>query len=142
MRAMLFFFVGLAACVPGNETRVIDGANLYLDGSRLSLHQIEAPKLKGACEAESAAAEAARARLESLITGAKEITSLKTGMACLSFQTCDALVKVDGKDVGDILLAEGLVASSYYRGLDAPPYDWCVTPREPLPTPSRPAEQH
>ncbi|MEZ5936819.1 MAG: hypothetical protein R3C52_01210 [Hyphomonadaceae bacterium] len=127
----------LASCAPSNDTRVIDGATVKIRGATIALHQIVAPKEKDAkCDAEREAAVKARERFAELLANAKEVTARKTGMACLDVTTCDGFVEVDGEDVGDTLTREGLVVNTFYRGLDAEPYDWCATPREPLPPPA------
>jgi endonuclease YncB( thermonuclease family) len=136
----------LTACWPFNgqpllqETgdRVVDGGTVVVGGSRIELLSIIPPNEKSpACEAEREAAAKVRARLEGLLKGAKDVDLMNTGMACInSMMRCTGFVTVDGVDLEELLTKEGLVANGYFRGNDVAPFDWCASPREPLPHPS------
>jgi endonuclease YncB( thermonuclease family) len=136
--------VGLLApgCARTGDTKVVNGSTVVVRGSRISLHQIVAPS-EGSpkCDAEKQAALKVRERLEALFASGKEIEVRKSGMACLDVTTCDGFVTVDGEDVGDLLSREGLVVNTFQRGDAATPYDWCATPREPLPPAPQPSLQ-
>lgn len=69
-----------------------------------------------------------RARLQSLISDAREVTFRKTGMACLQFMTCDGFVQADGADVGETLIAERLAVRAVVPEAGEAPHDWCVGP--------------
>lgn len=80
---------------------------------------IDTPELKGKCEAEIAAAQKAKARLTAIVAGqdvtVENVTNDKYG------SRVDAIVRVKGKSVGDMLVSEGL-ARPYEGGKRA---GWC-----------------
>lgn len=125
----------LTGCVPAKGASVIDETRVRIDGHTLRIFGLSAPSsVAPACEAEAAAAEALKARLASLLMSGGEVSFQKTGMACLSFMTCDAFVRVDGVDIVTTLLAEGLAAD---RSAD-PPHDWCAAHAPPPAEPEAP----
>ena len=113
-------------CEPANRTAAIDGERLVVRGHRLSLHQIDAPGIGSAgCEAERALGERAKARIDALLDQAASVEFRKTGMACLQIMTCDAFVTIDGDDLGDMLISEGLAVRAAVEGGGEEPRDWC-----------------
>lgn len=83
------------------------------------LKGIDTPELKGKCESEIAAAEKARARLAKLVSKGRVTIDTITDDKYAS--RVDAVVRVNGKSVGDQLVAEGL-ARVYTGGARA---GWC-----------------
>jgi micrococcal nuclease len=126
-----------AACEPDTTTRVVDGEHVIVKGHKITLHQLDAPESKGAkCDREKQLAALTEERLEGLLLAAKDVEFRKTGMACLQMQDCDGFVKVDGEDVGDILIREGLAVRGVIEEGGGMTRDWCAaTPvDEPIQT--------
>ena len=79
---------------------------------------VDAPELKGKCAAERIAAQAARKRLAELLAGNIVLAEVKPDKYA---GRVDAVVTVDGKAIGQILVAEGH-ARAYASGARA---GWC-----------------
>lgn len=79
---------------------------------------VDAPELKGQCAKERVAAQAARKRLAELLAGKIVLSEVKPDKYA---GRVDAVVTVDGKEIGQILLAEGH-ARVYIGG---PRLGWC-----------------
>lgn len=123
-----------AACEGADVTRVVDASTLVVKGHRISLHGVDAPSAsKPKCPAESEAAAAATKRLQAMISGGKDVSFRKTGMACLQFMTCDAFVSVDGVDVSEQLIIDGVV--SRRGGEPGQVHDWCALKPPPVAAP-------
>jgi endonuclease YncB( thermonuclease family) len=119
------FALAAAACEPADKMAVVDGEHVIVKGHKITLHQLDAPDKNGACDAEKALGAFAEERLGGLLMAGKEIEFRKTGMACLQFMDCDGFVSVDGKDVGETLIAEGLAVKAVIPESGDAPYDWC-----------------
>lgn len=115
-----------AAC--SDATEVIDAEHVRVDGHLIALHQLDAPSDSAACASERERGAQARARLQDIISSAREVTFRKTGMACLQAMTCDGFVQADGADVGETLIAEGLAVRAAVPEAGETPHDWCAGP--------------
>jgi micrococcal nuclease len=116
-----------AACEADTTTRVVDGEHLIVKGHKITLHQLDAPESKDAkCDREKQMAALTEERLAGLLLAAKDVEFRKTGMACLQMQDCDGFVKVDGEDVGDILIKEGLAVRGVIEEGGGLARDWCA----------------
>jgi endonuclease YncB( thermonuclease family) len=73
---------------------------------------VDAPELRGKCENETRAAKAAQLRLAELLTDGKVTLSHVKPDKYAS--RVDAMVYIDGRDVGAVLMAEG--KARYYDG--------------------------
>jgi endonuclease YncB( thermonuclease family) len=121
-----------AGCEGSDVTRVVDGEHLIVKGHKITLYGVDAPDAgKAKCDAEKVTGDATLARLKAMISGAKEVSFRKTGMACLQFMDCDGFVMADGVDVGEALIAEGLADRKVVEGGGNEPRDWCAL--KPLP---------
>lgn len=70
----------------------------------IRLAGVDAPELKGQCAAERTAAKAAQRRLAELLVGQIHLSRVKPDKYA---GRVDAVVTVDGKAIGEILVAEG-----------------------------------
>lgn len=103
-------------------TCVVDGDTLWLHGEKIRLQAIDAPERDGAkCKSERDLAEASTERLAALLSGGA-ITIRRNGED--RFGRTLAMVLVDGVDVGDKLVEEGL--ARIWRGRREP---WCDRPQ-------------
>lgn len=83
----------------------------------------DAPELEHArCPAERAIAERARDRLDQLLRSGR-VQILRDG--CDAYRRTKARVLVDGRDVAEIMLAEGLVIRFEPRQSQVRPGPWC-----------------
>jgi endonuclease YncB( thermonuclease family) len=126
MRGKLWIAAAALACAACSDaTELVDSERVRVDGHVIAMHQLDAPDaVDGACPQERAlgaqAEEAIRARL-----AGGDVTFQKTGMACLQFMECDGFVRVDGEDLGQWLIGEGLAVRAGIEG--EPAHDWCAT---------------
>lgn len=93
-----------------NKTCVVDGDTLWLNGENIRLKDFDTPEPQtqicgGA--AEVALAHRASARLLDLLNG-NEWTIERFGYDSTSSRRTLATIRINGRDVGDILIAEGL----------------------------------
>lgn len=93
-----------------DKTCVVDGDTLWLNGENIRLKDFDTPEPQtqicgGA--AEVALAHQASARLLDLLNG-NEWTIERFGYDSTSSRRTLATIRVNGRDVGDILIAEGL----------------------------------
>ncbi|MFO0988734.1 MAG: thermonuclease family protein [Alphaproteobacteria bacterium] len=119
----------IAGPVRAHLVRVIDGdtvevlARIWPDHyveARVRLAGIDAPELRGRCAQEIALAERAKARLSALLTGHRLLLAdVRYGK--YAGRVVARVLTEDGRDVGEILLAEKL-ARAYDGGRRAP---WC-----------------
>nr|WP_295465153.1 thermonuclease family protein [Mesorhizobium sp.] len=104
---------------------VTDGDSLRIDGRPHRIANIDAPELRHAqCDAERRLALVAKLRLaELLASGYMEVTvgDPETGRTFDKFNRILATITVDGKDVGAILIAEGLA-----RPWEGKRRSWCA----------------
>lgn len=96
--------------------KVVDGATIVVDvdawpplfgvGAKIRLRGIDTPELRGKCTHEKILATKAKQFVESKVYGAKEI-QLK-GLGRGTFFRVVARVVVDGEDLGELIVREGL----------------------------------
>ncbi len=109
-----------AAAPPG--LRVIDGDTVEHDGTVHRLLGFDAPETHAPeCPAEAALGRRATARLRDLLAGARRIVLVPLGRRDRWGRALSTLT-VDGRDVGRILIAEGLARPYDGRG---PRQGWC-----------------
>ncbi|MEI3807582.1 thermonuclease family protein [Agrobacterium sp. CCNWLW32] len=108
------------ACVP-QQVVVIDGDTIIVRGEKIRILGINAPELKGKCREEGVRALRARSRLMALLEAAK-IDIDRSGFD--RHRRTLATVSVGGRDVGDVLMREGLARKwvQTYNGQQEP---WC-----------------
>ena len=109
-----------ATCEPA-EIRVWDGDSLRLGMRRQSetarILNIDAPEIEGRCTYESGLALQSKRRLAELLQG-RRVEVLRQGTD--RYGRTLAAIRVDGRDVGDILVSEGLART--WAGRREP---WC-----------------
>jgi endonuclease YncB( thermonuclease family) len=111
-----FYFCGIR-----HDNCVIDGDTFLFNGERILIADIDAPETKLAkCDEERSRGAHAKARLRELLNAGK-FTLVETAAG---FADAEAgkrrLVMRNGKSLGDLLLAEGLVRKRASR-----PLTWC-----------------
>jgi micrococcal nuclease len=120
MLGLIFALAALAS------TTVTDGDSLRIDGRPHRLANIDAPELRHAqCDAERRLAMVAKRRLaELLASGTVAITvgDPVTGRTFDKYNRILATITVDGHDVGQTLIAEGLA-----RPWEGKRRSWCLT---------------
>ncbi|MCM0020681.1 MAG: thermonuclease family protein [Tagaea sp.] len=99
--------------------RAVDGDTLDCDGRRVRLANIDAPELQGRCAAEIQMAE--RAKLAAMIALAVAPVHVVPERGKDRYGRLIARVAVDGRDLGGILIAQGL-ARPYAGGARS---GWC-----------------
>lgn len=112
---ILFTFPAHAA-----DVRVIDGDTLKLDGETIRIENIDTPEIFSAkCEEERRLGERARGFLEGAVTfGAIEVVRMPRKD---KYKRTLARIVIDGRDVGEALVAQGLARK--WTGRREP---WCV----------------
>lgn len=132
LRRALIALAALAACSaaalaqtgPANPSwRVIDGDTLenQTTGERIRLVNIDTPETgpRARCAAERQLGERATQRARSLIAAAARVEVARTGRTD-RYQRTIAFIRVDGRDFGERMIAEGLARP--WRGRREP---WC-----------------
>lgn len=121
---------------PAAAISVVDGDTIRIDGKLTRLVGFNAPETwKPACPAEQRLGEAATARLRDLVAGgsvsfASVACACPAGTegtaACNYGRACGSL-RVDDRDVGEILISEGLAVRFTCTGTHCPatPRPWC-----------------
>lgn len=111
----------LAAAPPGrtDTLRVIDGDTIVVRGQTIRVMGLDAPEIHGACPAEIALAQRARARLQALLSGAYTIE--RHGRDRYG-RDLARVRDAQGRDVASVLVAEGLARAYTGRG---PRGGWC-----------------
>jgi micrococcal nuclease len=124
--------------IESNQIKVIDGDTITADGKTIHLFGFLAPEVQSAqCQAERDLGVKASRRMRDLISaGGLDYspvpcacpTTLLGKWACTLARTCGAL-KAKGRDVGQILVAEGLAVPFSCDGMQCPkaPKPWCKT---------------
>lgn len=97
---------------------VVDGDTVDRAGVRYRLTGYDTPEMRGRCPAETALARTATARLRALIAAAHTVDLRGTGARDHYGRMLAALV-LDGRDVGETLISEGLARE--YQGVVARP---------------------
>jgi len=106
----------LDMCVPGqhrseHETCLVDGDTLWLDGEKIRLKDFDTPEPTTAIcggEAEKALASQASARLLDLLNENDWTIERQGKERNGKGKRTLATIRIDGRDVGDILVSEGL----------------------------------
>ena len=116
-------------CLAGNmfscqpmQVKVIDGDTFQINSERVRVVGIDAPEMKGACAAEIRKARMAKDRAAELISTSK-VTIERKGRD--KYRRTLARISVNGRDLGDILMKEGLARKweqKWRPGLDEV---WC-----------------
>jgi micrococcal nuclease len=115
--AMLF-----AAPAPASDIYVIDGDTIVIDLEHIRIANIDAPEiLHYKCATELELGERARARMEVLM-GSGNVSVIRGDHGRMKDRYGRSLgrVLVDGKDVGETLITEGLA-----RAWDGHRHPWC-----------------
>ncbi len=122
--------------IEANQIRVIDGDTIAAAGKTVHLFGFIAPEIESAqCQTERDLGVKASRRVRDLISaGGLDYspvpcscpTTLLGKWACTLARTCGAL-KAQGRDVGDILVAEGLAIPFLCDAMQCPkaPKPWC-----------------
>jgi endonuclease YncB( thermonuclease family) len=110
-----------ALCGPGPRVNcVVDGDTFWMDGRKIRILDIDTPELSPPrCAAEERLGEAAKHRLRALLNGGA-VTLHAEGRDRDRYGRLLRRVHVDGRPVGDTLIAEGL-ARPYAGGRRG----WC-----------------
>jgi endonuclease YncB( thermonuclease family) len=122
--------------IESNQIKVIDGDTITADGKTIRLLGFAPPEMRGAqCRAERDLGVKATKRVRDLIqAGALDYSPVTCSCpantlgkwVCILARTCGRL-KANGRDVGDILVAEGLAVPFLCDGMECPkaPKPWC-----------------
>lgn len=115
---MILVVVLLSICAPGpRDNCVVDGDTFWVAGEKVRIADIDAPEIDGRCDYERGLAIASRNRLLDL---------LNAGPSTLRREGKDrhgrtlAVVMVNGRSVGDMLVGDGL--ARIWTGRREP---WC-----------------
>ncbi len=102
--------------------RVIDGDTVVIDRETIRILNIDAPEIRHAqCDSERQLGLAAKLRLKALLSGAEPVvTRGDKGRMRDKYGRTLAVLSVGGRDVGDILISEGLARQ--WTGKRRP---WC-----------------
>jgi len=136
--AFAWTFFAKAAPIDVGDVRVIDADTIRLDkkGPDVRLLGFDAPETRrSACEGERQLGGKARERLRELVRGSKldfELVACSCPAGTEGTPKCNygrrcGTLKADGRDVGEILIAEGLAIPSQCRASPCPetPRPWC-----------------
>lgn len=114
---MLLLAAALSICAPGpRDNCTVDGDTFWLAGEKVRIANIDTPEINGKCDRERALARQARDRLAALMDGT--IVLHRQGRD--RYGRVLARVVVNDRDVGQILIAEGLAREWTGRRLP-----WC-----------------
>jgi endonuclease YncB( thermonuclease family) len=137
--AALLLIIGALLLVPANPTsaepttseiqrahwRVIDGDTFedLATGDRYRLENIDTPETgpRAQCRAERELGDRATARARAFIAEARRLDVRRTGRTD-RYDRIVAFVRIDGRDLGEMMIAEGLARP--WRGRREP---WCDT---------------
>jgi micrococcal nuclease len=118
--ALLFGTMALLASAP-ITIHVTDGDTIRLNGQLCRLMDFDAPETKRAkCTKERLLGLEAKRRVEEMLK--EGATAKLVGPDCKHDRKC-CRVTLNGEDVGDILMREGLAVP--YPGGRGPKHDWC-----------------
>lgn len=117
LAAALTLVAGAAAAQRGVE--VVDGDTIRLGGQLVRVIGLDTPEIHGACDAERELARRARDRLSDLLSGG--FTLQPRGLDRYR-RVLAVLRDRHGRDVADVLIAEGLARRYDGRG---PRAGWC-----------------
>jgi endonuclease YncB( thermonuclease family) len=103
-------------CTP-TQVRVWDGDSIRIGAESVRIANIDAPEIDGRCDYETRLAQRAKARLAAILAGGKVVI---TRHKIDKYRRTLAFITVDGRDVGDQLVAAGLART--WTGRREP---WC-----------------
>ncbi|WEX76237.1 thermonuclease family protein [Sinorhizobium numidicum] len=111
-----FYFCGIR-----HDNCVIDGDTFLFNGERILIADIDAPETKRAkCDEERSRGSYAKTRLRELLNAGKFTLVASKDRAGDDEAGKPRLVVRDGRSLGDVLVAEGLVRKRIGR-----PFSWC-----------------
>ncbi|WP_430736765.1 thermonuclease family protein [Roseicyclus salinarum] len=128
-----------ARIIAAGDVRVVDGDTVYVSGipQRIRLVGFNTPeKFSPSCNRELQLGDQATARLQQLLNTAEQVSFERVACACrpgtegtdeCNFGRLCGSLYVDDRDVGDVLISEGL-AARYQCGrysCPPPPGNWC-----------------
>lgn len=135
--ALLLFLTAAAAADPiaPSDIEVVDGDTIRVDGRRWRLVGFDAPETNNArCPAERVQGHIAKKRLQAIVDdGALDLTEVVCNcrdgthgtQACNYGRACGVLTS-NGRDVGAMLISEGLARPYICRGTRCPRKpSWC-----------------
>lgn len=126
----------VAAGVLLSEPRVVDGDTIH-DGrrERYRIENLDAPELgaRARCAGEAALAQAARDEVVRMVRAGRRVEAIETGRRD-RYDRNLARIEVDGRDVGEALIAQGLARP--WRGRSS---NYCDGP---IANPMRPPPPH
>lgn len=104
---MILAALALSICAPGpRDNCVVDGDTIWLAGEKIRIENIDTPETDQAkCPAERAAGEQAKRRLQQLVNSGPLYVERK---GTDRYGRTLATVRVNGIDVGVVLVREGL----------------------------------
>lgn len=106
------------ATATASSMRVLDGDTIELAGERVRILNIDTAELEARCPAELVLAQQARARLTDLLDdGPLDIRRIARRDR---YGRTLATISVNGRDVGEVLISEGLA-----RRWDGRRHPWC-----------------
>jgi len=113
----------LFTCQP-MQVRVVDGDTIRIGGESIRFEGINAPETsKPSCEREAALGRMAAERVAKLVGSARQVVLDRKGRD--KYRRTLATVRVDGRDIGQLLMQEGLARrweKKWRPGLDG----WCA----------------
>jgi len=119
--------LSLGGCVDPDRTEAVDGARLIVRGHLVSLQDVDAPSAKNPkCKDEAKAAGFAQVRMDGLLRNGKQVDVRKKGMACFAFMTCEAVVTIDGRNLGELMVEQGYLAPEPVKDSGLKKHDWCA----------------
>lgn len=127
MRLATAFFIATLAALPTEAAvTVTDGDSVRFDGQPHRIANIDAPELRHArCDAERRLALVAKRRLAEILASGEVkviVGDPATGRTFDRYRRVLATITVDGRDVGEMLIAEQLA-----RPWDGKRHSWCQT---------------
>jgi micrococcal nuclease len=119
MRHLLIALLVAAPLAAHAQLRVIDGDTVMIDGETVRIEGLDAPELRGQCQAEIELGRAAAARLAELLAGGYSVEphGLDRYRRRLAI-----LRDAQGRNVAEVLVAEGLARAYHGRGARQ---GWC-----------------
>jgi micrococcal nuclease len=123
-RTLILATAFAAGLLPAGPATAIDGDTVVIGAERIRIANIDAPELhRAGCDAERRLALVAKARMAELLASgalAVHVGDPKDGRIRDRYGRTLATITVDGRDVGDILVAEELA-----RPWDGRRHPWC-----------------
>lgn len=114
---MIFLTLAMAICDVGPRHHCVhDGDTFWHEGEKVRISDIDTPELNGECASESRRAVAARDRLAELLSAPYHLQR----QGADRYGRTLAIVTLNGRSVGDILVSENLART--WSGRREP---WC-----------------